>query len=183
MGFFIPIVFSLIAMFMMVVSYEATIGKVKAENRIDTFLKIDTSQSLSSSSFSTMNKEEELEAFLIRLCQTAQSMIINCQECYLSGRTNCPYPTDAFCQSARGVNYNDVNLVWGFLPNNSGDFSDVYSARDKDLNTLTNVNEIPQGIRYLLKREMNLSAFSGYRYVRPQASFGDACAVEGVLSR
>ncbi len=183
MGFLVPIFASLFGIFSLIVSYEGIISLVKTENEINTFLNIKTTQALASQVPIQRYKEEELETALIKLCQTAQSMIIQCQNCYISGRTNCPYPTNSFCLSARGVNYNDPTIVWGFLPNPSGDFTDVYSAPVKDINTLTDVSELPEGIRYLLVNQISQESFAGYSYLRPSGSFADACAVEGVITR
>ena len=133
---------------------------------------------------------EDLNGQLMRLCQLGQAMIIRCQECYLSGETNCPYPTNEFCESAKGADYNDPNLVWGFLPDPTGDLSVIWDyddpscniENDEDLKTL---NCLPQYIRWKARRvlDKNLVEKFEIRYRRPaEKESSDVCAVDGVIT-
>jgi len=141
---------------------------------------------------------EDLNGQLIRLCQLAQAMIIRCQECYASGKENCPYPTDQFCQSAKGANYNNASLVWGFLPdtdgNGDGDLSLIWTYNDPNcpLNEdnpdadLRSVNCLPQYIRLKARKvlDQDLVQFFKITYKRPTNSTGttDVCAVDGIIT-
>ena len=181
----VPLLFVMLA-FLFITSLETSIYIVKTQNSLEKF-KINATEWTTKSvpSVSPIVEKEQLEEALIRYCQFAQAMIIKCQECYLAGNTYCPYPTDAFCQSARFANYNDPNLVWGFLPNNSGFLTDILSAPFQNINSLTDVNQLPLGIRYLFRQEFSATEIANYRYLRPVVPTGttDACAIEGIVTR
>ena len=130
--------------------------------------------------------EQEIETALLRACQLGQSWILRCQECFIETRDTsaCPYPTESFCRSALGANINDWGLLWGFLPNPSGNLSEIWTAPEKDPSTLTDISEIPLGIRYIIRRTYPLRDWSGFRYERPEARpSGFPCGVSGVVTR
>lgn len=124
---------------------------------------------------------DEVEKALIRTCQTAQSWVLICKNCYLAGKTSCPYPTDSFCQSAKTVDMTDANTFWSFLPNTSGSLSDVQSASTVNNNSMTNVSQLSQGQRFILNNVFDYSKYSNYRYYRPSGTASDVCAVSSVI--
>jgi len=168
-------------------------AEVKAE-----VYKKETNDTYPTLSAETYSFVEDLNGQLIRLCQLGQAMIIRCQECYASGRTDCPYPTNAFCQSARGANYNDPTLVWGFLPdtdgNGDGDLSLIWTYNDPNCPLdpsnpdadLTSINCLPQYIRLKARQVLDPTLVQLFRitYKRPTDANGttDICAVDGVIT-
>lgn len=135
---------------------------------------------------STLSYEEEVETALNRACQLGQAWIVRCQECYLRTRNvyACPYPTVSFCQSALGRSINDWNLLWGFLPNGRGSLAEIWNAPAMNPSNMTNVNQIPQGVRWVIRNTFPLSDWQSFRYVRPSPrGRGFPCGVEGVLTR
>jgi len=179
----VPLIYVMLV-FVAVVSLETSILPVKTQNLVDEFKATTNEWTVSSPpSPSPVIEKEQLEEALVRYCQFAQAMIIKCQECYLAGNNFCPYPTDAFCRSALNANYNDPNLVWGFLPNNSGFLTDILEAPSMNINSLTSIMQLPLGIRYLFKQNFATSELGNYRYVKPDTFGTDACAVEGIVVR
>jgi len=135
---------------------------------------------------------EKLNNLLRRICQIGQSLIVRCQYCETKNPGNCPYPTEEFCQSAEGVNYNNPRLVWGFLPNEVGTVDDLLNtpacAPDgtcfygpEDLGKLKDIRELPA---YLLSLAQRLVSPSDGKliYHRPEGKASDICAVEGVIT-
>ncbi len=134
----------------------------------------------------SLSYEEEVETALNRACQIGQAWIIRCQECVLQTGSvfSCPYPTVSFCQSALGRSINDWALLWGFLPSNTGSLLDIWNAPAVNPNTMTNVNQIPQGVRWIIRNTFPRADWQNFRYVRPvPRSSGFPCGVEGVVSR
>jgi len=135
---------------------------------------------------------DEINGRLIRLCQIGQAMIIRCQECYASGKNNCPYPTDQFCQSAKGADYNDPNIVWGFLPHATGNLRDIWDYNDPNCHIseedpdrdLKSINCLPQYIRIKARKILSRDlADLNITYTRPtDKGSTDVCAVEGVIT-
>lgn len=181
MGFLIIVGTAIFTAVSIILSFETVKSEIGVKNQVYEYTKIDTSSFYAKNLPVQRVKPEEIETFLIRACQTAQSMIIKCQQCYMEGNLWCPYPTNSFCWSARGVNPNDTALMWSFLPNNSGQLTEVLSASDRDVNTLTDVAQLGEGIRWLIKRQVSADFFDGYRYAKPSGWSADACAVEGVV--
>jgi len=124
---------------------------------------------------------DEVERALIRTCQTAQSWVLTCKNCYLAGRTNCPFPTDSFCQGAKTVNMTDANTFWSFLTNTSGNLSDIQSASTVDNNSMTNISQLSQGQRFILNNVFDYSKYNNYRYYKPSGTSSDVCAVSSII--
>ena len=135
---------------------------------------------------------EEINNLLRRICQTGQSLIVRCQYCEVKTPGRCPYPTEEFCESAKGVDYNDPTLVWGFLPSRKGSLEDLFNsspcAEDgtcfydvRDIEKLKNVEELPA---FLLSLAQHLLPRNSAKlvYRRPEGKAGDICAVEGVIT-
>lgn len=183
MGFLIIVGASLMGLASFLMSFSVVKSEIQAKNNIDEYLKIKTEAYFSKTLPVQKYKQEEIETALIRACQLAQAMIIRCQNCYTSGYSFCPYPTNQFCQSAKGVNYNDASIVWSFLPNISGSLTEILTGSSINVNNLTNVSQLGQGIRWVLQRQFDGNFFNGYRYIRPQGVSTDACAVEGIVYR
>ncbi|MBX6424194.1 hypothetical protein [Thermosulfurimonas sp. F29] len=126
---------------------------------------------------------EEAERTLIRVCEMLRALVIKCQECYATGRTFCPYPTDAFCSSARGFSLSSP-LYWAFLPNASGSLSEVFTQGGALApSALTNVSQLPLVGRYWIRTQVAQADWTGLRYVRPGNTGADPCAVDGVVTR
>jgi len=180
----LPLIF-LVAVVSLVSYASLSLLRAKSELKVKVWSKYKSRDSVveGTPTYSTVRKPEEIEKLLVHYCEYGRAMIIRCQECYASGRTYCPYPTDAFCQTARGANYNDPNIVWGFLPSTSGNVKDIVGAYSKDINSLTSIYQIPAGIRWLIKREYSADYFEDYRYRRPTTAGTDPCAVEGIVCR
>ncbi len=186
MGLLVAPFMVLIAFFSLMLSYDYTLNEIKTKNLLSEF-QIDANEWTVRTvpTADRISPTGQLEEALVRYCQFAQAMIIRCQECYASGRTYCPYPTDAFCQSAKGANYNDYNLDWGFLPNSKGYLTDLYSLPNMSINNLTNISQIPLGIRWLFIRTFSQAEVSGFIYLKPPPppAGADVCGVEGIITQ
>ncbi|GEM_PF-2552885 len=135
---------------------------------------------------------EELNALLRRVCQVGQSLIVRCQYCEAKTPGSCPYPTESFCQSVEGVNYNNPRLVWGFLSNPTGTVGELLNTPPcspdgtcfwnglEDMEKLKDVRELPA---FLLSLAQDLISPSDGNliYRRPKGKSSDICAVEGVI--
>ncbi|MGC8579397.1 MAG: hypothetical protein ACP5MB_04995 [bacterium] len=192
MGFLSLVLFGAIEVAMVVASFFALKSDLVAHNKADIFLHIKANQPMAVNQPKILNKRDEIETALIRYCEIAQSMIIQCQECaaeHYGDASVCPYPTVSFCVSATSSgtnNYNNPNIVWGFLPNNQGTLSDLFSEYAIPINQLTSVSQLPNGIAWLIQHQLSPQFFqdnSGnfYGYIKPNTSSGDACAVSGVV--
>ena len=181
MGFLLIVGTAIISAVSLVFSFIAVKSEIQIKNEAEEYSKIDTDSFYAKVLPVQKAKPEEVETFLIRACQTAQSMIIKCQQCYMEGNWWCSYPTAYFCASVRGVNPNDPSVVWSFLPNNSGQLTEILNAKDINIKYLVNISQLGEGIRWLIKRQVSADFFDGYRYVKPSGWFADACAVEGVV--
>lgn len=124
---------------------------------------------------------DEIEKSLIRTCQTAQSWVLTCKNCYSTGETTCPYPTDSFCQGARTVNMTDADTFWSFLPNTSGSLSDIKTAPTVNSTGMTSISQLSQGQRFILNNVFDYSKYSNYKYYRPSGTSSDVCAVSNII--
>lgn len=179
------IVSFLVFSFLVAQGLRTQVGFLEREEKKNDFLHVSELR-LQSAEPPTLSYEEEIETALNRACQLGQAWIIRCQECVLQTGSvfACALPTVSFCQSALGRNINDWNLLWGFLPNNSGSLADIWNAPAIDPNTMTNVNQIPQGVRWVIRSTFPQSDWQSFRYVRPAPrSSGFPCGVEGVVTR
>jgi len=129
--------------------------------------------------------EKEIETALLKACQLGKSWILRCQECFLeTGNVNlCPYPTVSFCQTALFQNPDDGVLLWSFLPNQEGNLSDIWDALSLNPSSMVNVNQIPLGIRWIIRNTYPLSDWINYRYIRPSVNGGDPCGVSEIVAR
>ena len=183
MGFLLIVGTAIISTVLFLLSFSAVKNPIKIKNEIQEYALINTSAYYSKFSPTTLSKDEQVKTLLIRACQEAQSLILQCQNCYAEGNFLCTEPNPSFCVSARGVNPNDADIVWSFLPNSEGSLTDIYTASDKNIRDITSINELGAGIRWLIKMQVSRKFLQGYRYKRPSGNLPDACAVEGVLTK
>ncbi len=192
MGFLSLVLFGVVKVAMVVASFFAIKSDVVAHNKADIFLHIKANQPIAIRQPKILNKRDEIETALIRYCEIAQSMIIQCQECAVENGGNpyaCSYPTVSFCLSATTNptnNYNNATYVWSFLPNSQGSLSDLFTEYAIPINSITNVSQLGNGIAWLIQHQLSPDFFkdnSGkfYGYIKPNISNGDACAVSGVV--
>ena len=123
----------------------------------------------------------EAERMLNRACQIGKAWILRCQQCFLTGRTFCPYPTQSFCLSARGASINDYELLWGFLPNEEGLLNEIWTAPSMNPNNMTNINQIPLGVRWIIQNQYPQAVFGIFAYEKPSGGGVDPCAVTDVV--
>ena len=123
----------------------------------------------------------EAEKALIRTCQQGQSWVLICKKCYALGNTNCPYPTNSFCQSAKNTDMNDASVFWSFLPNSSGLFSEIQSSATQNTNTMTDVSQMSRALRDVMNRVYDYNGNPDYKYYRPSGRYGDVCAVSSIV--
>jgi hypothetical protein len=123
----------------------------------------------------------EAEKALIRTCQMGQSWVLNCKKCYTAGNAVCPYPTDAFCQSAKATDMTDTTIFCGFLPNNNGHFSEIRNGATINKNTITNVSQMGMALRGELNRVYDYTNTQNYNYTKPSGANTDVCAFSSIV--
>ncbi len=180
MGIFAVIFSSILLLLFMGANLSFQTNNLQTENQIKKFLTDDTIQIETNKE--EKRKLEDSERALIRTCQTGQSWVLICKQCYANGYTNCPYPTDSFCQSAKTVDTTDMLTFWKFLPNANGVFSDIKNGTKTNKNNLTNISQLASALRGELSNIYDFSNNKNYHYERPSGSATDVCAVSGVVS-
>ena len=182
MGFLIVAFFSLFSVYLLSQSLKVSVGGLK---NIREFYE--ASLNILPLSVETYEEtyEREIETALLKACQLSKSWILRCQECFLeNGSINvCFYPTVSFCQSALSQNPDDASLLWGFLPNSYGNLSDIWNSPSLNPSLMTNVNQIPLAIRWIIRNTFPISDWRNYRYIRPTVSGGDPCGVSDIVAR
>jgi len=126
-------------------------------------------------------KISEAETALTKTCLLGQSLVLNCKKCYTHGNTNCPYPTDSFCQSARNADTSNVNTFWSFLPNATGKFSDIKNGSTIQMSSLRSMGQLPQALRGELNKVYDYSNSPNYSYSRPSGTATDVCGMSSIV--
>jgi len=180
MGIFAVIFSSILLLLFMGANLKLQTSNLQTENKVKKFLTDDTIQ------IEIVNEEklklEDSERALIRTCQTGQSWVLICKQCYAHGHTVCPYPTDSFCQSAKTVDTSNMLTFWNFLPNANGVFSDIKNGTKLDKNNLTNISQLAPVLRNELSKVYDFNNNKNYHYERPSGTATDVCGVSGVVS-
>lgn len=155
--------------------------KTTIEKNVTNPIKIFYSQPTSSN-----NNIDEITKVLIGLCHMNQAQIIICQECYESGKTYCPYPTDAFCEQARNADPDDPSIAWNFLPGSLGSTGYINSLEnqpEKNPNDIQSLNDLGEAEIYRLNKVFQYNFYDpNLKYTKPNTKKGeDPCAVDGIV--